>query len=252
MEVHAHAHTERKKWSHYLWEFLMLFLAVTLGFWAENLREERKRAEETHLGMITMLSDLRSDAAFLDSVMDRNSYGAAMADSVVELMHDDIGNTSSLYFAARAVTSNLGYYYTNSKSYDQLKSAGLLKLVRPGELMDSISRYYTTFQWLANQTDLMRLKMDNVHLGNDPVFDSYVFHKMMKFSLGSYTGRHLVPNRPVGNPPLLTRDPTTLNAVSLNYHYYASTLRFYNRTAGFQLSLARRLITWIEKEYARE
>ena len=42
MEVHAHAHTERKKWNHYLWEFLMLFLAVTLGFWAENLREERK------------------------------------------------------------------------------------------------------------------------------------------------------------------------------------------------------------------
>lgn len=28
MEVHAHSHTERKKWTHYLWEFLMLFLAV--------------------------------------------------------------------------------------------------------------------------------------------------------------------------------------------------------------------------------
>jgi hypothetical protein len=22
MEVHAHSHTERKKWTHYLWEFL--------------------------------------------------------------------------------------------------------------------------------------------------------------------------------------------------------------------------------------
>ena len=28
MEVHAHTHTARKKWSHYLWEFLMLLLAV--------------------------------------------------------------------------------------------------------------------------------------------------------------------------------------------------------------------------------
>jgi hypothetical protein len=28
MEVHAHTHTERKKWTHYFWEFLMLFLAV--------------------------------------------------------------------------------------------------------------------------------------------------------------------------------------------------------------------------------
>ena len=28
MEVHAHSHTARKKWTHYFWEFLMLFLAV--------------------------------------------------------------------------------------------------------------------------------------------------------------------------------------------------------------------------------
>jgi hypothetical protein len=39
MEVHAHSHTERKKFIHYLWEFFMLFLAVTLGFLVENMRE---------------------------------------------------------------------------------------------------------------------------------------------------------------------------------------------------------------------
>jgi len=27
MEVHAHTHTPRKKWTHYFWEFFMLFLA---------------------------------------------------------------------------------------------------------------------------------------------------------------------------------------------------------------------------------
>ena len=28
MEVHAHTHTARKKWTHYFWEFLMLFAVV--------------------------------------------------------------------------------------------------------------------------------------------------------------------------------------------------------------------------------
>ncbi|MBC7873641.1 MAG: hypothetical protein H7Y01_06585 [Ferruginibacter sp.] len=28
MEVHAHTHTARKKWTHYFWEFIMLFLVV--------------------------------------------------------------------------------------------------------------------------------------------------------------------------------------------------------------------------------
>ncbi len=31
MEVHHRAHTARKKWSHYFWEFHMLFLAVFYG-----------------------------------------------------------------------------------------------------------------------------------------------------------------------------------------------------------------------------
>ncbi|MBS1919745.1 MAG: hypothetical protein JST17_05805 [Bacteroidetes bacterium] len=41
MEVHHHHHEphSHKKWHHYLWEFLMLFLAVFCGFLAENYRE---------------------------------------------------------------------------------------------------------------------------------------------------------------------------------------------------------------------
>ena len=39
MEVHAHSHTAGKKWTHYFWDFLMLFLAVFCGFLAENIRE---------------------------------------------------------------------------------------------------------------------------------------------------------------------------------------------------------------------
>lgn len=39
MEVHHHTSHSGKKWTHYLWEFLMLFLAVFCGFMAENQRE---------------------------------------------------------------------------------------------------------------------------------------------------------------------------------------------------------------------
>src|SRR5688500_16366889 len=63
MEVHQHTHTPRKKWTHYFWEFLMLFLAVTLGFFVENQREhyiEHKRAREYAL---LMVEDLKKDTA---------------------------------------------------------------------------------------------------------------------------------------------------------------------------------------------
>src|SRR3954452_22127443 len=39
MEVHHHPHVEKKNFKEYLLEGLMIFLAVTMGFFAENIRE---------------------------------------------------------------------------------------------------------------------------------------------------------------------------------------------------------------------
>jgi len=56
MEVHAHTHTDRKKFTHYFWEFLMLFLAVSAGFYAENLREGIIHKEQVKTNMQSLLS----------------------------------------------------------------------------------------------------------------------------------------------------------------------------------------------------
>ncbi|HEY4875714.1 MAG TPA: hypothetical protein VIH86_09100 [Puia sp.] len=43
MEVHHHpdVHHQRKRFKEYFLEFLMIFLAVTMGFFAESLRERK-------------------------------------------------------------------------------------------------------------------------------------------------------------------------------------------------------------------
>ena len=49
MEVHHHPNVEKKKFREYFLEFLMIFLAVTMGFFAENIREyfaEKKTVKE--------------------------------------------------------------------------------------------------------------------------------------------------------------------------------------------------------------
>src|SRR5438045_883094 len=47
MEVHKHPHhvTHKKRWGEYFLEFLMIFLAVFLGFVAENIREKSSNRE---------------------------------------------------------------------------------------------------------------------------------------------------------------------------------------------------------------
>ena len=65
MEVHAHTHTPRKKWLHYFWEFFMLFLAVTAGFFVENVREHKIEKDRERQFMKSLLQDLAMDSVFL-------------------------------------------------------------------------------------------------------------------------------------------------------------------------------------------
>src|SRR5437762_1603799 len=46
MEVHHHPHVEKKNFKEYLLEGLMIFLAVTMGFFAESLRENVSNHEK--------------------------------------------------------------------------------------------------------------------------------------------------------------------------------------------------------------
>src|SRR5258705_5795341 len=62
MEVHTHSHTERKKWTHYLWEFLMLFLAVFCGFLAENIREHKVEHQRAKVLAKNLYKELLSDS----------------------------------------------------------------------------------------------------------------------------------------------------------------------------------------------
>ena len=136
MEVHhhsshaagSHQSAGKKKWTHYFWEFIMLFLAVTIGFYAENLREVNKHRHEANNNMHSLLSDLQNDVHLFDSVIDRNDYSIAMADTLVSLLHNDLSNTDEIYFAARATTANIGYFYTNTKSFEHLQQVTILLL----------------------------------------------------------------------------------------------------------------------------
>jgi predicted MPP superfamily phosphohydrolase len=67
MDVHHHSHTERKKWAHYFWEFLMLFLAVFCGFLAENQRRHMVEHQREKQYMGSLLSDLAADTTVLSN-----------------------------------------------------------------------------------------------------------------------------------------------------------------------------------------
>jgi hypothetical protein len=67
MEVHHHPdlHHKGKKWKEYFLEFLMIFLAVTMGFFAENIREHFSDNERVAQLSRQLIQDLKKDTASL-------------------------------------------------------------------------------------------------------------------------------------------------------------------------------------------
>src|SRR5580692_3822419 len=62
MEVHHHPDLKHKKkrWTGYFLEFLMIFLAVTLGFLAENLREHISEKDRAEIYAQSLIADFRA------------------------------------------------------------------------------------------------------------------------------------------------------------------------------------------------
>src|SRR5258708_28836258 len=61
MEVHHHPHVEKKNFKEYFLEFLMIFLAVTMGFFAESYRERLVNGEKEKHYAKGLFDDLTKD-----------------------------------------------------------------------------------------------------------------------------------------------------------------------------------------------
>src|ERR1700729_964926 len=82
MEVHHHPHVEKKNFKEYFLEFLMIFLAVTMGFFAENIREYFSNNERVAQLSRQMVQELKNDTATLDYLIDFEAGQRKKADSI--------------------------------------------------------------------------------------------------------------------------------------------------------------------------
>ena len=142
MEVHAHTHTERKKWTHYLWEFLMLFLAVFCGFLAENLREYYVDKRHEKQFMISLVKDLELDTSQLNRIQKFREDRLADIDSLTIFFAATDPKMVPLnkYNLIRVLLGSI-YFFQNSGTLDQLKNSGGLRLIHNRSIVDSIEDY---------------------------------------------------------------------------------------------------------------
>jgi|SRR5579871_64738 len=248
MEVHHHPHVEKKNFKEYFLEFIMIFLAVTLGFFAENLREYFKDKSEIQNDMQSMVADLRADVSMYNYYISENQLSDRKIDTLITLLKTNRSNSSDIYFLARYITASNNTYTPSTKTFDQMKSSAALKLIEPRDLLDSISDYYQSLQWFPGVNTLQNEKLSEVHLANSQLFDGYVFQKMFEVVSTKFGAKGNL-KKPEGNPAFLSDNLNVINSVIMAYHYLFSVTEVNNKGAIVRYENAKRLIDLLKKEY---
>jgi len=248
MEVHHHAHSERKKWTHYLWEFLMLFLAVTLGFFVENQREHLVEHQREKQFVQSLFNDIKADTVNLERIINSRNKKEYALDSLSYLMNNDSSKyfTKQIYFYAVSIARTLPYRFVpNDGTIQQLKNSGAFRLIRKRTVVDSISKYDVNVRNLLGQWEVEQGLIEHYRDAATKMFDALVFDPMLDENVA-------VIGPPKGNPSM--QPYTKRELYEWNYRVYG--IKAINKASrrDFKLLLqqAKNLLEILKEEYHLE
>jgi hypothetical protein len=206
MEVH---HPPQKSFKEYFWEFLMIFLAVTLGFFAESIQEHFNNKEIERRNIESLVRNLDEDSINLTQAIIDNQKTVNTIDSLVAIPSTSFADPGFqhrfFYFVNNLLTRYA--FISDESAFDQMQSSGTLRLIKNHDVTDSILQYTAenksireldafidqwfsrSIQSLARFTDLRaRLKEEPMKMNKDYTdVSEYINYKVMeRIALNSY------------------------------------------------------------------
>jgi hypothetical protein len=156
MEVHHHPKVEKKNFKEYLLEGLMIFLAVTMGFIAENIREHFTdvRTEKEYLSSFKQQLLINKEQ-FTDLQNSFIDYKPAL-DSLANLFFSKNEN-KDLITTARLVAKSkiLNLTTIDVNAYLQLVNSAGLKYIHNVALKDAMARYADKIKAFENYNNFV-------------------------------------------------------------------------------------------------
>ena len=248
MEVHHHSHPPQgehhaKKIGHYFWEFLMLFLAVTCGFFAEYQLEHKVEKNRERQYIKSLLEDLKADSMMLGL----RAYGVtttrmSRADSLWRWMNapDRAAHANRIFFE-NAEAFRHGKYKLHDRTIVQLKNAGGMRLITDEQVVDTIYAYYKEVGSIEGFDDA-------IHVYIEKLIDITA----ELFSAGDWALANTTSNFDSLNKHQLhfrSEDPVLINKYCIYMFMYRSRESGLRNTAIQLKERCLKMIEFIKKEY---
>jgi hypothetical protein len=179
MEVHAHTHTARKKWTHYFWEFLMLFLAVFCGFLAEYQLEHVIEHKRSIKYIHSLAEDLGKDTSELQEDGRHWNEKRNIIDTLREELYKPVAdqNPALLYKLANSLWRITTFIYSD-RTVEQLRHSGEFRLLNK-DVVNKLIEYDGKIRTSVRDREaiLIRTYGELIDIQNN-LFDSRVFTQL--------------------------------------------------------------------------
>jgi hypothetical protein len=164
MEVHHHpdVHHKRRHFREYVLEFFMIFLAVTMGFFAESIREHSVESRNTRQYLETFKQELiNNKRAFVIADSVYKSVVPSL-DSVITIFFEKREN-QDLHLMGRLLKHVKRVFNTSidNAAYQQMVNSGGLKNLDNLALRDSISTYVGQIETFETYNSLVYNRIGN-------------------------------------------------------------------------------------------
>jgi len=234
----------------YAIEFILLFSAVTLGFFAENYREGLVERNTEKKYLQSLVKDLGQDILKIDFTL----RSKAIKDQYFDTLHTILYQsprpwpTRKLYYISRYLLIREHFYGTEGTIH-QLENSGGFKLIQNEELVEKINAYTAAKEKLYQ----IQLARDQNSIPFKEAIGKVFYGKELAFLLDpiKFKERAYFLGEPSWDPPLKGNDEDLDQ-----YFYWASNEIFIERNCAVLLQnlrkTAKELIQDLEKEQNHE
>lgn len=169
------AKKEKKSWKAYLFEFLLVFTAVLLGFMADSFRENLEDRQKEKKYMRSLIADISGDYGLSKGIAASVSSQVLQIDTLEQLL-----NSATILFDEKAATrcytlsgALMTFYseFFHERTINQLLSSGSMRLIGDQDVADSIMAYYAYTKFLDDQRQLYITSVTSCNQAKYEVFD---------------------------------------------------------------------------------
>ncbi|QEC69550.1 hypothetical protein FRZ67_20420 [Panacibacter ginsenosidivorans] len=253
MEVHHHPdlHHKPKKWKEYFLEFLMIFLAVTLGFIAENFREYNVNKSKEREFMVALKEDLISDTAQLNLILPASDNQFEKLDSLYTLLQaakeGKPFDIHRLYYLNFRHGLGLIMFVPDQRTLLQIKNIGAFSLITNKTCRDTITNYDYFNNAIAINSGYYKTLIEDMSKTAQKIFnyDQVKIYGFWNESTDIFLDTSLPLKLENSDKALLTEYSNKVRSVMMQ-------LDALRRTEEIQFSEGKNLIALLNKEYHLE